>query len=120
MAGEAVKTLGRRRVTYAAWLAEGAALFGSDRRGWWFQCPACGFEQAARETRVAGVSLSMAAMFCFRDQSGEAVEGAAPCACGLDGYAGAGLHPVVIVFEDGSVVSVFEFAAAALASGVVH
>ena len=113
MADETKKTDGRRSVTYAAWLAEGAALFGDDRSVWRFKCPACGYLQTVADYDAAGLPRSAAAFSCIgrgRVERRKAFGGVGPGPCD---YAGGGLfaiNPVEVVFSDGGKLSAFEFA----------
>jgi len=45
----------RRRISHAAWLAEGRGRFGDDMLSWRFACPVCGVAASAYDFRNAGV-----------------------------------------------------------------
>jgi hypothetical protein len=103
-------------VTLDEWRARAAELFGPDKMGWRFVCPACCHVAAIRDWKDAGAPATAVAFSCVGRWSGANREafgkGRGPC-----NYAGGGLfglNPVAVVDPDGHVIRAFAFAAPAV------
>ena len=113
-------TMTKTKMTLEEWRAKATELFGPDKMGWRFVCPACDHVASVRDWLAVGAPLNTAAFSCVGRWSGASrkafAEGNGPC-----DYAGGGLfpiNPVTVVCPDGVEIQAFAFApAAALGEG---
>lgn len=93
----------QREVTEEEWNKEGRRRFGHDTMDWRFVCPNCGTKAAAREWKEVGAPSGSVGYTCvnhFKDEP----------TCDYTGGGPGAKNPVLITFQDGSRVSMFEFA----------
>jgi hypothetical protein len=107
----------QRRITHGEWFKEAVKRFGTELSEWKFQCPVCGYVASVKDWRDAGAPDDAIAFSCigrWKTKPNRAFEGGP--SDGTDGpcnYAGGGLfrlNPVVVIYENDSERSTFEFA----------
>lgn len=103
------------RFALADWEAEGARIFGPDRRKWRFECPSCGHVASAQEWRDAGAPEKAVAFACVGRWAGDpqkAADAAFRLAGGPCNYTGDGLvqiNPVEVLIPGRPSWQVFAF-----------
>jgi len=101
-------------VTHQEWEKEAIRRFGQDPMRWKFVCPSCGYVASVQDWKDAGATEGHVAFSCIGRNLGSEKEifdkTGGPC-----NYAGGGLfglNPVEVVFPEGKVIRVFNFAEA--------
>lgn len=103
--------IGKRTITVKEWQEEARRRFGPDILKWKFVCPSCGHVASIKDWRDAGAEEGEIAFSCVgrhSKQINDAFTGKRPC-----NYAGGGLfrfNPVTVVYPNGQVTVIFEFA----------
>lgn len=98
---------GRRQMTRADWLAEGARRFGMPARRWKFVCPSCGTVQTGQMLLDAGLSLENVSTQIGFSCIGRHVRGLG-CDWTLGGLLQ--IHTLEVIDEQGKAHPTFEFA----------
>jgi PRTRC genetic system protein C len=109
----AVGTKGSDVLEHAAWVAEGARLFGANPNGWRFKCPSCGHVASVADWRKAGAPENTIGFSCIGRWTGGDDKNSFRKAGGPCTYAGGGLfkiNPVQVRVESGAIIQTFAFA----------